>query len=162
MFMTGDPKREFLRHTLATVAYRGGKALRDPPESFATLKISDRSRTPIEILSHIVDLYDWALSLAQGKEAWFNSTPQTWEADVERFFESLKRFEDFLSSEEPLACDPEKLFQGPIADSLTHIGQIGMLRRVGGAQVKGENYFRAEISSGSVGRKQKPPVREFD
>jgi hypothetical protein len=157
-----DPKREFLRHMLATVAYRGGKALRDAPESFAMLKISESSRAPVEILSHIGDLYDWALSLAQGKEAWFNSTPQSWGTEVERFFESLKRLEDFLSSTQPLACDPEKLFQGPIADSLTHIGQIGMLRRVGGSHVRGENYFKAEIGSGNVGPQQKPPVREFD
>jgi hypothetical protein len=157
-----DTKREFLRHILATVAYRGGKAIRDAPESFAALKISDTSRTPIEILSHIVDLYDWALSLAKGKEAWFNSSPQTWEREVDRFFVSLKKLEDFLSSDEPLGCEPERLFQGPIADSLTHIGQIGMLRRIGGAHVRGENYFRAEIQSGQVGPKQKPAVREFD
>src|SRR5579864_5169263 len=33
-----NPERELLRHALATVAYRGGKAVRDAPETFGTFK----------------------------------------------------------------------------------------------------------------------------
>ena len=157
-----DPKREFLRHTLATVAYRGGKAIREAPDHFADLKISDSSRTPIQVLAHVCDLYDWALSTAQGKETWHNSTPASWSAEVDRFFECLDRFDEFLSSNEPLACDAEKLFQGPVADSLAHIGQIAMMRRVGESAIKGEDYSRAKIESGRVGKEQIPPKREFN
>src|SRR2546426_11302508 len=39
--------------------------------------------------------------------------------------------------------------QGPIADALTHIGQIAM-RRLAGAPIKGESYFAAEILIGRV------------
>ena len=157
-----DVKREFLRHTLATVAYRGGKAVREAPEHFADLKISTSSRTPLQVLAHICDLYDWALSTARGKETWHNSTPGNWTAEVDRFFECLDRFDEFLSSNEPLACDPEKLFQGPVADSLAHIGQIAMMRRVAEAAIKGEDYSRAKIESGRVGKDQIPAKREFD
>ena len=162
MSKKSDPKREFLRHTLATVAYRGGKAMRDAPEHFADLKISSSSRTPLQIVAHICDLYDWALSTAQGKESWHNSNPGSWSAEVDRFFECLNRFDEFLSSDDPLACDSERLFQGPVADSLAHIGQIAMMRRVAEAAIKGEDYSRARIESGKVGKEQVPPKREFD
>jgi hypothetical protein len=65
-----DPKRELLRHTLATLAYRGGKTLRGAPESFAAFRASEAGRTPAQILAHIGDLLDWALSLSVGKEKW--------------------------------------------------------------------------------------------
>jgi hypothetical protein len=157
-----DAKREFLRHTLATVAYRGGKALRGAPEHFANMKISETSRTPLQVLAHLCDLYDWAISVASGKEAWHNSVPASWSGEVDRFFECLDRFDEFLSSNEPMACDPERLFQGPVADSLSHIGQIAMMRRVAEAAIKGEDYSHAEIASGRVGKDQIPPKREFD
>jgi hypothetical protein len=67
-----------------------------------------------------------------------------------------------LESEEPLGCAPEKLFQGPIADSLTHIGQIAMLRRLADAPVRAENYFKATIETGRVGDEQATPRVEFD
>ena len=54
------------------------------------------------------------------------------------------------------------MFQGPIADALTHIGQIGMMRRMAGAPVRGENYFKADIAAGRVGAEQSAPRFEFD
>src|SRR5438046_2287930 len=146
-----DDARSLLRHTVATVAYRGGKAVRDAPDSFATFRIAERSRTPIEILAHVGDLFDWALSLARGAEAWHDSPPLPWADEVTRFFETLRRFDDHLASDAPLACPANRLFQGPIADSLTHIGQLAMLRRVAGAPIRGESYFRADITAGRVG-----------
>ena len=67
-----------------------------------------------------------------------------------------------LASDAPLAATPEKLFQGAIADSLTHIGQLAILRRLGGAKMKSENYSRADIVAGRVGHEQTTPKREFD
>src|SRR5262245_28384236 len=98
-----DPKRELLRHVLATVAYRGGKAVRGAPDSFAHFKPSPSSRTPAEILAHIGDLYDWALSLAKGAQAWHNSTPLDWPQEIERFFATLGRLDAYLESDAPLA-----------------------------------------------------------
>jgi hypothetical protein len=162
MTTSDHPTRQLLRHTLATVAYRGGKALRGAPEPFATFRSSDTTRTPAEILAHLGDLYDWALSTAQGKQAWHPSKPLPWNAEVERFFGAVQRFDDYLASGEQLHVSAEKLFQGPIADSLTHIGQLAMLRRMAGAQIRGENYFVADISVGRCGADQAAPRREFD
>jgi hypothetical protein len=156
-----DADRVMLRHTVATVAYRGGKAVKDAPASFALYKVAESSRTAGEILAHVGDLFDWALSIAKGQQTWQDSPPLEWEAEVERFFAGLARFDAFLASDAPLAAPPAQLFQGPVADALTHVGQIAMLRRFAGAPVRGENYFRADIVAGRIGRDQTPPRREF-
>jgi hypothetical protein len=156
-----DPKRELLRHALATVAYRGGKAVRNVPEGFAVFHADEGVRAPGQILAHMGDLMDWALSMAVGKQAWNNSQPLAWEKEVERFFAALKKFDDYLASNEPVQAPLEKLFQGPIADALTHVGQIAILRRLAQDPVKPENYYKAEIAVGRVGAEQAPPKREF-
>ncbi len=157
-----DDKRAFMRHAVATVAYRGGKAVRGAPESFASYSADGTPRTPAKILAHIGDLYDWALSQAKGAEAWTDSEPLAWDREVERFFATLQRFDEYLVSDAPLAATPEKIFQGAIADSLAHVGQLAMLRRLAGAKMKSENYSRAEIVAGRVGAEQTPARREFD
>ncbi|MGC0771410.1 MAG: hypothetical protein WB543_00635 [Candidatus Acidiferrum sp.] len=162
MTTASDPARQLLRHTVATVAYRGGKALRGAPESFAAFTTGGSPRTTANILAHIGDLFDWALSMARGKTIWRDSEPLPWDAEVARFFASLKRFDDYLASSEPLRASAEGLFQGPIADALTHIGQIAMLRRLAGCPIRGENYFKAEIAAGRVGPEQAAPRRVFD
>lgn len=152
----------FLRHTLAVLAYRAGKVLRDAPEGYATTRVGQRIRTPVEILAHMGDLMDWALSMARGREAWRDSPPLPWPEEVERFLAALARFDDALASGEPLACPAEKLFQGPVADALSHVGQLALLRRAAGEPIRGENYFRAEIAAGRLGLEQAAPRREFD
>jgi hypothetical protein len=156
------PARQLLRHTLATVAYRGSKALRAAPDHFASFHIGDKTRTPAQILAHMGDLFDWALSIAEGKQAWHDSTPLPWNAEVARFFSALKKFDDYLASGEPLNGSAEGIFQGPVADTLTHIGQLAMLRRLAGSPIMGENYFKAEIAAGRVGPEQSAPRREFE
>jgi hypothetical protein len=156
-----ESSRQLLRHTLATLAYRAGKTLRDAPESFATFSTGEKGRTPAHILAHMGDLFDWALSIAKGKQAWRDSEPLPWSREAARFFTSLQAFDDYLASGAPLAATTEKLFQGPIADALTHTGQMAMLRRMAGCPMRGENYYRAEIVAGRVGNDQAAPVREF-
>ena len=157
-----DVQREFVRHVVATVAYRAGKAVREAPAAFATLVVGESVRTPAQILAHLGDLYDWALTMVRGKEAWHDSTPLPWDDEVRRFFAALGRFDEYLASEQPIACTPQRLLQGPVADSLTHIGQLTMLRRLAGARIRSENYSRADIVPGRVGADQTPPRREFD
>jgi hypothetical protein len=154
--------RSLLRHTLATLAYRGGKAVRSAPANFADYRCGESSRTPGQILAHIGDVLDWGLSMAEGQQKWNASTPLAWDKECDRFFASLKKFDDYLASDKPLQVPAEKLFQGPVADALTHVGQIAMLRRMAGTPVKGENYFKAEIAAGRVGKDQSPPRMEFD
>lgn len=157
-----DEKRAFLRHAVATVAYRGGKAVRGAPDTFAAYTPDGSPRTAGKILAHIGDLYDWALTQAKGAEAWTDSTPLPWNAEVERFHAALQRFDDYLASDAPLAASVEKIFQGAVADSLTHVGQLAMLRRLAGAKIKSENYARADIAAGRLGAEQPPARREFD
>jgi hypothetical protein len=157
-----DATRDFLRHTVATLAYRAGKALRNTPDHAATFRCGETSRTPVEILAHIGDLLDWALALADGEHRWHDATPGAWDDEVRRFFDALARLDARLASERPLGSDAGRLFQGPIADAFTHVGQIAMLRRLAGAPVKGENYFKADIVVGRVGSEQSAPKRELD
>jgi hypothetical protein len=154
--------RGLLRHTLATLAYRGGKALRGAPEGFANFRAGEKIRTPGEILAHLGDLLDWALSIAKGQQEWRNSAVLPWDEGTKRFFHALNLFDSYLASDAPLHVPAEKLFQGPVADALTHVGQIAILRRLAGAPIRGENYFQADISAGRVGVDQSPPRREFD
>ena len=152
----------FLRHAVATLAYRAGKALRGAPATFANFTVASGTRMPAQILTHMGDLLDWALFLARGEQSWHDSMPLPWDREVARFFAALQTFDAYLASEEPLGWSAEQLFQGPIADALTHTGQLTMLRRIAGAPVRGENYARAAITAGTVGIEQTSAVYEFD
>jgi len=157
-----DDKTKFLRHTLATLAYRGAKAFYEPPAGFVEFHAGRMTRTPGQILAHMGDLLDWALTLAEGKEAWHNSPTLAWEQGTARFFSALETLDKRLASESPLACTPEKLFQGPVADALSHVGQVAMLRRLAESPIRGENYFKADIAGGRVGPDQAKPKVEFE
>ena len=154
-----DDKRVFLRHALATVAYRTARAVQGAPEEFGVF--AGAGRTPGQILAHMGDLIEWALSIAEGKERWHESEPLPWAEEQKRFFAALGAFDAYLAGVEPLHVSTRKLFQGPVADALSHAGQIAMLRRLAGFKIAGENYFEAEISAGQVGAMQPEPVQRF-
>lgn len=153
--------RAFLRHAVATLSYRGGKVVRDAPVHFADYPVAADSRTPARILAHIGDLLDWALWLARGEQRWKDSPPLAWDMEVARFFTALEQLDAYLASDAPLGSPAETIFQGPIADALTHVGQLAMLRRLVGSPVRGENYAKANIVAGRVGGDQTPPPVEF-
>ncbi len=153
---------EIIRHTLATLAYRTSKTLRGAPESFAKFQASPVSKSPVQIVAHMGDLFDWALSMAIGEPKWNAAVPQGWDKECQRFFTSLKKFDDYLASELPTRYELTRLFQGPIADALTHTGQLAMLRRLHGSPMKGESYNRADIVIGRVGSEQTPADTKFE
>jgi hypothetical protein len=160
--METNSARELFRHTLATLAYRGGKTLRESGADFAQFRAGENTRTPLEILAHIGDLMEWALSIARGEEEWKKADPGRWDQEVARFFASLQAFDDYLASAAPLGCSPQQLFQAPIADALTHVGQLAMLRGLAGNPIRSESYFVADIVTGRVGAEQSAPRFEFD
>ena len=80
-----DDKRQFLRHTVATLAYRGGKVLRDAPASFANFRASEKTRTPSQILAHICDLIDWSCGMVRGDNSFKGIPRRPWSEDVDRF-----------------------------------------------------------------------------
>jgi hypothetical protein len=155
-----------LRHTLATLAYRAAKVTRGAPAGFSSFTIVPGGRSAGQTLAHLGDLMDWAASIVEGKQSWHDSVPQAWDTDVQRFFAAAAKFDALLAG--PREAAPglrdgteEKLFQGPIADALTHVGQIAIMRRAAGAPIKGENYFVADIKAGRVTADQSPAKREF-
>jgi hypothetical protein len=152
----------FLRHTLATLAYRAEKVLREPPSGFATQRIGAHSRTPLQLVGHLGDLLEWAVELADGKWAWRAASVGDWNADVARFYSALAKLDARLATGAPLGHPAQQIFQAPIADALTHVGQLALLRGHFGATVRPESYGRAEIVAGRVGRDQALTRREFD
>jgi hypothetical protein len=157
-----DSERHILRHSLATIAYRGSRAMRGATEEFGRFRATETCRTPDELLAHLGDLVNWSLSYAIGAPKWEPAPVVSWEEGKNRFFTALKKFDDYLASGAPVQCSMDRLFQGPIADALTHIGQIAILRRVAGVPImKGENMLIADITIGRVGEEQAPPRREF-
>lgn len=157
------PERALLRHMLATVAYRAEKVVRGAPPEFQALRVEASLRTPLEILAHMGDLFDWALTMAQDRTVWKDATPLAWDLEVARFFDALTTFDLFLASAAPVKSEAiARLVQGPAADALTHIGQLAMLRRLVGKPIRGESYARAEISAGRTGLSQAPAKYEFD
>ncbi|HJQ54077.1 MAG TPA: hypothetical protein VJ825_09555 [Gemmatimonadaceae bacterium] len=157
-----DPNRTFVRHMLATIAYRAAKVERDAPSGFADFSLGKGSRTAVELLAHMGDLLDWALRMAQGGSEWTPQKPRSWRKEVERFHASLLELDRYLASDAPLGTTVEELFQGPISDVLTHIGQLAMLRRQDLSPVRSEVYVKADIASGRVGLEQAKSAFEFD
>jgi len=138
--------------------------MRGAPESFADFKPGPTSKTPVQVVAHMGDVFDWAFTMVSGNIKWNDATPLPWTQECERFFKALGKFDDALSTEGPIATDLTKIFQGPIADALTHTGQLAMLRRLHGAPMKGESYSQANIAMGRIGLAQVPadPRNEFD
>lgn len=153
MSSTVNSKRELLRHLLATLAFRCGIAIADAPESFTGFRAGEATRTAGEILAHLCDLIQGSLYLFKGEFVYLQSTPQLWEEDVPRFFIAVRALDSYLASEQPLAQPIEKILQGPIADALTHVGQIVMLRRLAGKPIREESYFTVEIVAGEIDEK---------
>src|ERR1044071_8508215 len=146
--MSTDSKRDVLRHMVATVAYRGGVAVKDAPQDFATFRAYESTRTPGEILAHIRDLLEGSLHLLKGNMVQLQSPALPWKEEIARFFCAVRELDAFLASEAPLAFPVEKFVQGPIGDALTHVGQIVMLRRMAGSPIRPAAYFTAEIVAG--------------
>jgi hypothetical protein len=152
-----ESARALLRHGLATLAYRAGKVVRDADSTFAGFRIGPATRTPLEILAHMGDLLDWALTMAQGLTEWHNAVPQEWPDEVQRFFTALTTLDTFIAGADALEMDVlERLLRGPVADALSHTGQLALLRRLAGQPVRGESYARADIVSGRTGLDQAP------
>jgi hypothetical protein len=157
-----DQTRAFLRHTLATIAYRAAKVERDAPPGFGNFQLGKGARTPLQLLAHMGDLFDWALRMAQGNQEWIESKPQRWRKEVDRFHASLLALDRYVASDAPLSVTAEHLFQGPVSDALTHIGQLALMRRQDDSPVRSEVFVRADIAAGRVGVEQPTSPFEFD
>jgi hypothetical protein len=157
-----DPARAILRHTLATLAYRAAKTIRGAPDDFSTFRIAIGTRTPGEIVAHMADLMEWATTMTQGRPRWRTAAAADWRHDVDRLFAAITSLDAAIAGDAPIETALlYQLLQGPIADALTHTGQLALLRRLAGAPIKGENFPDARIAAGQTGFDQPPPGQEF-
>jgi hypothetical protein len=152
----------WLRHTVATLAYRAEKALRDAPPGFSEFRPSSQSRTALALVAHLGDLMEWGERMARGEMRWQPAPQTSWDAAVDRFFDGLTALDRALVATPRETLRQDVIFQGPVADALTHVGQLAMMRGMIGAAVRPESYARAHISVGRVGRDQDVVRTEFD
>lgn len=146
----GDAKNDLLRHFLATLAYRARKIIVGAPENFAVFDAGHGVRRPIEILSHMSDVLVHAHSFfasAQHREA----PLKTWEGEVSRFFATMSALDRSLMLRAKLTGrTEEQLLQGPLADAMTHLGQLAMLRRMASSPLSKEDFDEAPIRLGDI------------
>lgn len=157
-----EAQRAVLRHVVATLAYRAAKTLRDAPEGFGDFVSGAATRTPCRIVAHMGDLMGWGVRMVEGDPSWRAEGGGDWATEVRRFFDGLAALDAALASAQPSTFRPEPLIQGPLADALTHVGQLAMLRGAFGAPLRPESYARAEIAPGRVGPDQAAARYEFE
>ena len=151
--MASGIERDLLRHFLAAVAYRTQKALRGAPVGFADFRAAPGVRTPHELLRHMSDVLGYARTTFTGGSWRAHSLP-TFAAEIERFHEILEDLGRLIAEEEVGTASPQRLLQGPLADVMTHAGQIAMLRRLEGSPVPPENFIVAEVDAANLGPDQ--------
>ncbi len=153
-------ERGLLRHFLAALAYRTQKALRDAPASFGDFRPQEGVRTPAELVRHMTSVLGYACTLFIGGRYRADPLP-TLDAEIARFHGMLETLAAHIASSEPLVngVTTERLLQGPLADAMTHAGQLALLRRLAGAPVPPENFVFADIDPRRLGREQAGPAR---
>lgn len=152
-----DADRRLLRHFLAAIAYRTNKAVTDAPESFAGFRVGAGVRTPHQLLRHMSDVLGYARMTFSGGR-WRAHTLPTFEEEVTRLHEQLELLGEVIATEKFSEFTPDQLLQGPLADTMTHAGQLAMLRRLCGAPIPPENFIVADIDTGNVSPDQPPPA----
>jgi hypothetical protein len=160
--MPTESPHALLRHLVATLAYRAAKTLRDAPAGFAGFAVAPGVRSPVQIVAHMADLMAWGVRMAEGEYLWRADGTGDWDVEVKRFIDGLAALDRVLATGAQIGHPAELVIQGPLADALTHVGQLAMLRGLAGAPVRPESYARAEIVAGRVGPEQAAPRREFD
>lgn len=152
-------ERELLRHFLAAIAYRTQKALRDAPPGFPEFSAGNQVRTPAELLGHMTSLMGYAVTLFVGGSYPFRPPRlATWDDEVARFHEQLAEVASHLERGTPLSITHQQLLQGPLADTMTHVGQLAMLRRMAASPVAPENFIQADVRPDRLGPEQPGPA----
>jgi hypothetical protein len=155
--MADAAKTDLLRHFLAAIAYRTQKALRGAPAPFADYRAAANVRTPHELVWHMTGVIGYAVSLYRGAQ-WRPDRLDRFGSEVERFHATLAELaQQFEAGRLPDGVAAEQLLQGPLADAMTHAGQLAMLRRLCGSPVPPENFLLADIRTANVSAEQPPP-----
>ncbi|MBI3273280.1 MAG: hypothetical protein HYZ53_30090 [Planctomycetes bacterium] len=146
-----------LRHAIATLAYRATRAIKGGPAGFPDFEAGKGARTPRDLLSHMANDIEVAVSAMHGNE-YEPPAVGLWETELARFYTALRQMDELLVKYEIPDHVAQALIQGPVTDVLAHIGQLALLRRLAGAPMPGENYMEADVEEGRVGPDQPPPA----
>lgn len=148
-----DARQALLKHFLAAIAYRTQKALRGAPDSFAGFRAGVNLRTPHEIIWHMTGVIGYARTFFQAG-IWQPSRLDDFGDEVCRFHRVLEELGNLLEREAPRnGISLEQLLQGPLADAMTHAGQLAMLRRLARS-----NFVYATIHASNLGPDQPAPA----
>lgn len=149
--------RTILRHFLAALSYRTEKAIRGAPEDFGAFDAGNGIRTPAQVLAHMGGLIDYARTFFIGGEI-ESPTPGDLKTEAARFRSVLHSLSGDLESKLPLqGITHEQLLQGPLADAMTHAGQLALLRRLAGDPITPENFVVAGIQKEDLSANQARP-----
>src|SRR3954468_3665316 len=149
--------RRLLQHFLAALAYRTQKALRDAPPGFAEFRAGPTVRTPYELLWHMTGLIGYARTMLHGGEFEPPRLPSLAE-EIQRFHMTLDALATDLADETLTArIRDDQFLQGPLADAMTHVGQLAFLRRLYGDPIPSENFIFATVSADNLGPAQALP-----
>ena len=150
-------KSEMLRYFLASIAYRVTKAIKNAPETYPNLYVGKGVRTPLRILHHITGVLTYAHSFFEHYDI-THFEMKSWDAEVDEFYNILSKLDRSFQEKNPDEATEEQLLQGPLSDSMAHIGQLLMLRRMADSPVPSENFIFADIRKGEVGSDQPDPI----
>jgi hypothetical protein len=150
--------RRLLQHFLAALAYRTQKALRGAPESFGDFRAGTHVRTPHELVWHMTGVIGYARTMFTGDRFVPDALP-AFKEEVTRFHDTLAALRhDFGDASLTARITDEQFLQGPLADAMTHAGQLAMLRRMAGSPVASENFIFAQIGADNVSADQAAPA----
>ena len=153
-----NQSRALLQHFLAALAYRTQKALRGAPDNFGDFWAGRHVRTPHELLWHMTGVVGYARTMLRGGTFAPPRLP-TLGDEIQRFHDTLAALrDDFANPELTARISDAQFLQGPLADAMTHAGQLAMLRRLAGAPVPSENFIFAAVSADNVSAAQPEPV----
>lgn len=128
-----------LQHIIRISLFRVKVTLKDAPEGFLEFEAGNNVRKPVEILQHMVDVWNYVLYSIARVNADKSGT----------HLESLEKCHDLLIEKLAVTEIPEavsqKIINGPVSDFLTHAGQLATLRRLSGRPVAGVNYPKLQL-----------------
>ena len=134
----------FLSHLIKTIRFRFEYAVSEIDDTYPELSVGQGVRTPIEILHHMQGLMHYVIHICGGGRNEMKEMSD-WPEEKEQFLDSVTRVEQFLANAE---VDEEaylRIIQGPLADALTHIGQLAMMSRLSGKPLPKLNYSKEKI-----------------
>lgn len=144
-----------IRHFLAVLAMRLQHAVRNAPPGYETFDPGHGIRPPKQILEHCVRMIANVRLIYLGKEPQAHeSNPWedlTWQELITEFHDALHDLDEAIEEHQPPSEEVLfRLFQGPLCDAMTHIGQLIMIRRMMNAPVENVPYWKLDLKVGRV------------